>query len=404
MKKIMVLTILIILTPAFVYGLSVNISLYRDSGRVIPDNLPWYPLVVFGDNRPDNIHAIKYSNVFYRMMREMEVINPLAVIGTGDHTGTGSKEQIDYFIETMSRFDNVWACLGNHDLINGELNYWIENVAPEYYYIDNIPGWRIVFINSEDSDIQRLRLITEDMLKDTNRSIILVVHRPLYPNVEHNLWDRGGEFFQSIIQLVNRYNVKLVLQGHWHGFASQKINGVEYIITAGAGAPLYYKPSAVENATVVTGKHHYMILILYPNGEYTYTPVDVSAGNIEVRRLNETTILIHNTKLDLWSEYIKLPIRVNITVYNETYNVVLMANPGYTILSYTVSKGKIMIRTNSTNWYIYNNPGKNSNIAMVPEIATAIQRKQVLATLMATVVEASAIAILIIYLQKQRRI
>ena len=399
----MALAILIILLPVIIYSSSAYVSLYRGSGRNIPSNLPWYPLIVFGDNRPSNVYSTKYSKVFYKIVYEMKEISPLAVIGTGDHTGTGSNKQIDYFIETMSGLDNVWVCLGNHDLTSNDLNYWTDHVAPEYYYIDAIPSWRIVFVNEEDSDIHRFKLVTESMLDNTNRSIILVVHKPLYPDVKHNLQDDEGDIFQILIHLINRYNVKLVLQGHWHGFASKKINGVEYIITAGAGAPLYYKPNTVENAVIVTGKYHYMILILYPDGKYTYTPVDASAGNIEVKRLNETTILIYNTKLDLWGKPIQLPIRIKLTAYNKTYDVVLMANHGYTILSYAINRNKLIVKTNSTNWYIYNNTEKNPDMAIIPKETTVIEKSELLDNLIMIIAESSVAVALAIYLQKRER-
>ena len=364
-SKVAVLSMIAFIFLTSMYVETSYTSLYEESSKTIPDNLPWYPLVVFGDNRPDNIYAIEYPQVFYRIVDETKTINPFAVIGTGDHTGAGTRQQIDEFVETMAGLENVWVCLGNHDLHADELSYWEERVAPEYYKVDDIPGWRIVFTNSEEENLVMLQWATENMLKNTDRELVLVIHRPLYPDVGHNLWERGSQVFQTILQLIQEYHVRLVLQGHWHGYAAMNQSGTEYVITGGAGAPLYYNPSSVPGAVVVTGMYHYLILTLYPNGTYSYKPVYASYGEIAVDRLNETALVIHNTKLDLWGNSVEIPIRTNITIYNKTYHIVLNSNPGYTIITHEIIRDKLVIKTNSTKWYVYTIDPENPEQAVV---------------------------------------
>jgi hypothetical protein len=36
--------------------------------KPIPQNLPWYPIMIFGDNRPSNIYANYPPEVFYRVV------------------------------------------------------------------------------------------------------------------------------------------------------------------------------------------------------------------------------------------------------------------------------------------------------------------------------------------------
>jgi len=44
-------------------------------------NLPWYPIMIFGDNRPSNTYANYPPELFYRVVNEMDVSNLLATIG-----------------------------------------------------------------------------------------------------------------------------------------------------------------------------------------------------------------------------------------------------------------------------------------------------------------------------------
>ncbi len=326
-----------------------SISLYNSSREPIPKDLPWYPLIVFGDNRPRDTSSTYYSSIFYTIIREAKTINPVAVIGTGDHTGRGTRRQIDRFVETMEGLSNVWVCLGNHDLKSGEKQYWVSRVAPEFYRVDSITGWSIVFINS-DAHANTIKRKLRELMIYNNVSYIIVVHRPLYPNVGHNIY---SDKRRAIEEYISRYNVKLVLQGHWHSFASMVRNGVEYIITGGAGAPLYEEPSSVSGAVIVN-KYHYLVLILYPNGTYTYNVVDPSRGSIAVEKLNETTWRIVNTKRDVWGNPITIPVRIKVEIDNKTYYVVVMTPPSKpVIVGYSISSGKPVFHVNTSNWYSY---------------------------------------------------
>ncbi len=340
-----VLLVLSICTPVATSG-----SVYEDSRKPIPDNLPWYPLVVFGDNRPDPEENVKLPSVYYDIIEEARVINPFAVIGTGDHTGKGTKRQIDELAKSLKDLENVWMALGNHDLWEGNIRYWETVIAPEYYYVDDIPGWRIAFVNS-DADTRSLSKQLDTVLNTSSRFVILVIHRPLYPDVGHNIRYSKKQLVENYIR--EKPNVKLVLQGHWHGYAVGARGGVEYIITGGAGAPLYNWPTTIPGAKdVIKMKYHYLILILYPDGSYEYYPVSVS-GEVVVRDLNETARIILNNKTDPRGNPVEIPIRVRYVVNGREYYVVVMANYGSTIINYKVVGNMVLFYTNSSKWYVY---------------------------------------------------
>lgn len=389
LKNITILAIVIVLTLANVVSIAYSINLVNESYRSIPDGLPWYFLVVFGDNRPSDTHSVELPSVYYRIVGEVRVLAPFAVIGTGDHTGRGTREQINEFINSLKGLENVWVCLGNHDLYSSELDYWVRNVAPEFYYVDDIPGWRIVFVNTNAEPLGKFINETHILFQGAGgRRIILVIHYPLYPDVKHNIveLDDGVERMKVLLQLINEYNVSLVLQGHWHGYAETTVNNTKYIITGGGGAPLYWSPMNIDAERVAKGKYHYLILTLFPNGTYTYTPVDARIGEIKIIRINETTYLIKNTKVDLWGNPIEMPVRLNITVNKQLHYIVLMAKPNTTTLvSYIWNNNTPILTTNTDKFYIYiptNDPEKpivytieNTTLIKIQEIPEELKQQ-----------------------------
>jgi hypothetical protein len=111
--------------------------------KPIPQNLPWYPVMIFGDNRPSNIYANHPPGVFYRVVSEMDASSLLATIGSGDHVGYGYESQhaVFYGIMNSTRLENIWLIMGNHEVVypNGWA-YRRQYGGPEYYIADSIPG------------------------------------------------------------------------------------------------------------------------------------------------------------------------------------------------------------------------------------------------------------------------
>ncbi len=329
----------------------------------IPDNLPWYPIAVFGDNRPRDTSNVRLPLVYYLMVQELEETKPFGVLGTGDHVGKGAREQMDELYDSLKDLDNVWLALGNHDLDMGKesLDYWQQIIAPQNYTVDDIPNWRIIIMNCE----VRLSMQWEDQVEwamheaMTDRASILAFHRPVYPNVEHNLdKDRIRVFNNYLKQYMDKTNIKLVIQGHWHGYAILKKWNITWIITGGAGAPLYEYPEKPyePNTTLVEGVNHYLYLILYPNQTFRIITVKLGSdsGTLKISEYNETAYIIENTKRNVFGNYTEIPVRVEKTIGDKEVYTVLIAPPnGKVVVNIEEENGEIKVNTNATTWYYY---------------------------------------------------
>ncbi len=343
-------------------------SLYKESRTIIPDNLPWYPVVVIGDNRPTNVNSVQLPPIFYMVVNETKEIYPVAVIGTGDHTGMGTQEQINVLYNALKGLQNVWLALGNHDLDAHQEKYWTQVIAPDHYYIDDIPGWRVYVLNSECRLSMQWKAQVNTIWNNLgNRSLILVFHRPIYPKVEHNLDPERANYLLN--KIAQHDHVKLVLQGHWHGYASEVKNGITWIITGGAGAPLYdYPKTPPDNATIVLERNHYIVLILYPNQTFTYEPIlaGVGSGALKIIKINATAYKIVNTKLDIFKKPAWIPVRLDVNVSNWNIYTSLIVPPNATIIvNYEIDGYDVKITSNATNWYAYATPPGGANNAVV---------------------------------------
>ncbi len=314
----------------------------------IPQELPWYFTFVFGDNRPSDTNSVELPPVFHAFVKISENARPFAIIGTGDHVGKGSIAQINEFITSTINLTNLWVIEGNHDLGTlSEQDYWHSNIAPSMYYKDAIPGWRIIFFSTElpSSEWYSLKTFLESSM-NTSRNLVLILHKPLYPYVNHNIDPSLKEMLSTII--FNHDNLKCVFQGHWHGYAVAEINDVDFVITGGAGAPLYQE-----------GSHHFVVFIMYPNGTYTYYPVMITEG-LSIKYENNN-VIVENSMKDLEGKPIDFPVRLKIEVNGIPVYIVGMFPPGSTTINYTVKNGFIIV-TSSTQmqWYSYISTGNGT--------------------------------------------
>ncbi|MGB9785879.1 MAG: hypothetical protein ACPLRJ_01225 [Infirmifilum uzonense] len=321
--------------------------------KPIPVNLPWYPIVFFGDNRPIDYLADYPPEVFYHAINEINAIYPIAVIGLGDHVGYGYESQYRVFYEIINstRLENTWFIMGNHEVVYPDgWKYWSQYIGPLDAIRDDIPGWRIALLNTE-ADVKRW----EQALNRTysgldGRKIILVFHRPAYPDVNHNI---KPEHNASLHKFMNMYGwPAIAVQAHWHGWASQSFNGTHWIIAGSAGAPLYPVSDCRGNASCVSD-YHYLVMVLYPNGTYSYTPVSIPRGSLSLKVLNSTAYLVENRKIDVYGRPATVPVRLKYTVGDRILYVVLLAPANKTIIVNINTKLQNKLETNATLFYAY---------------------------------------------------
>ncbi|MEZ0394531.1 MAG: metallophosphoesterase [Desulfurococcaceae archaeon] len=316
------------------------IPLHEATRRQLPQGLPWYLVAFWGDCRPASISgpsSLIYPRAFVDILNELDQIRPQVMIGGGDFVSFGTESQYAAFYNLTSshRIENFLPVMGNHEIAYGpqSADFYAKYIGPYNATIvfDDVPGWRIAILNSEVTD-QNLNLGTSawiSMLEQAyeglgNRSLILAFHKPLYPFVNHQIDPDLGSILDSFLANAS-VKPALVLQSHWHGFAINSTNSTVWLISGGAGAPLYPASDCGPGATCVS-TYNYILMTLYPNGTYRLYPLKVgsNAGNLTVSCAG-TTCIVNNTKRDVYGNYTDVPVRIAITYGNYTIYVVGIA-------------------------------------------------------------------------------
>ncbi len=240
---------------------------------------------VFGDNRPASRHGDQ-PRVFRRITYELGQIAPEFVVGLGDYIYGADDEatvrrQWQQFFYAMGPLQakqtvNFVPVPGNHDITGSRRN---EGIFTEYlkhlYYSFDHDGCHFVSMDSEvvgqagRISGEQLEWLKRDLTLNKSAPLTFVfVHRPLFPVDGHvgSSLDVDKDARDNLHKLFIESGVDCVFTAHEHLFNHSTHDGLTYIISGGAGAPLY----ATEERG---GFYHYLLVTVQGN-----------AYSIEVRR------------------------------------------------------------------------------------------------------------------------
>lgn len=198
---------------------------------------PAKPLVfaVAGDNR-DNDQV--YLAVLDRIVQDGNAF----LLHTGDMVGYGSRGQFAAFRDLMSDFSlPFYPVPGNHDANDdGTYANFIEfSGAPDTHYSFDVETVHLAVANSTSGHLSegQLEWLDRDLAAtDQPVKMVAIHYPPIDPDGSADILYSGREEFLS---LMVKHEVAYVFSGHIHAYSQTEQDGTTYVITAGAGAPLY---------------------------------------------------------------------------------------------------------------------------------------------------------------------
>jgi len=244
-----------------------------------------FTFAVFGDNRPGSATAPQ-PKVFRKIAYEIGELQPDFVVGLGDYIlgsnneATVRRQWAGFFnaMVPMRAKKNVpfVPVVGNHDVSGSLAN---EVVFSQYlHYLFYSFDWGKCHFVTLDSEVvgqdgrimgHQLDWLKSDLAANRQAPLTFVfVHRPLYPVSVHKgqSLDIRPEERDALHRLFLDNAVDCVFAGHEHLFNLSQHDGLTYIISGGAGAPLYSAPEQ--------GDFYHYLVVKVQNGKY----------RIEVRR------------------------------------------------------------------------------------------------------------------------
>jgi len=210
------------------------------------ESRPVFRFVVMGDNRPrGGADPVTQPEAFLGMIEEINLLDPDFVVIIGDLI-LGGTPDVDLIHREWDAFDQaiegftmpVYLLPGNHDTYNQvSEDIYIERYGKLYYSFDH-KGSHFILLDSDKRDSvdniagDQLEWLKADLEKNKNADhIVAFLHKPL-SDMESN-WN------DAVHPLLVEYGADAVFAGHRHEY--QKLDtrdGIRYIITGGAGAPL----------------------------------------------------------------------------------------------------------------------------------------------------------------------
>ncbi len=233
------------------------------------ENKP-FKFVVYGDNRSD---AATHAAI----VRMIEKAPADFLLHTGDMVQTGDNEsewQEFFSIENKLLSSRcLFASVGNHELTTpdptGQVNFLryfasIEDDGRERPHLYGSFRWsntRFFMLNAMDSWTGEERdWLKSELASAMNESglvhRIAVLHHGPYSSGRH-----GGNarlHANGIVDILRDNKVDLVLAGHDHVYERGEGQGIKYIVSGGAGAPLYSRGKGTPETQKFESVNHYL--------------------------------------------------------------------------------------------------------------------------------------------------
>ncbi len=208
-----------------------------------------FTFVAFGDNQGSD-------EIFLDLIDKVNQEEDIAfAVHLGDMVINGTPEEFDHYLELLSGLKlKTYPVPGNHDVVRGN-NIYKKYFGPLYYSFDRQNAHFVVINNSFKSsfDAQQFAWLKADLAKTDKEHIFVLMHRPTFDPTEiyKNYMMSGRKVTEELMKVFEKYKVDYVFAGHLHGYARAERKGVVYIISGGAGGPLYLPKD-------FGGFHHYV--------------------------------------------------------------------------------------------------------------------------------------------------
>jgi len=217
------------------------------------------------------------------------------IIETGDIADTGgiASQYADFVkITQLSTLPTI-ILPGNHDYSgDSSLNNWHKYIGPNYFYL----RWGPYLIIALDSGatgtvpLDQLNWAEQVLKNNTDASVkILAFHHPIfrtdlygkingsYTNIAslqqyfYSSWASDLTAASKVLELVEKYNISLVLAGHVHSDGAVLYNGKTWFITTTAlGGPV--GPIATASYHGHADYHGFRLIAVFANGTVSVIP------------------------------------------------------------------------------------------------------------------------------------
>jgi 3',5'-cyclic AMP phosphodiesterase CpdA len=193
-----------------------------------------FNVIVLGDSRGND-------EIYKRLLNRARGFKPLFILNTGDLVNDGGASEYEGYRKVVAGYDiPILHIPGNHDVRNGSAQYR-KFVGEANWYVD-YGNYRFIGLDNATGKFGDESIAFAKKTLTQTRVCLVAFHRPpaigrwkVHAMIDDQNGGRGGE----VVNLIKNAGVPMVFLGHIHLYDEMDIDGVKYIISAGAGAKLY---------------------------------------------------------------------------------------------------------------------------------------------------------------------
>ncbi len=197
-----------------------------------------FSFAVFGDNRDgDKV----FSEILDKINNDKEIE---FAVSTGDFVSYGQKAQYEKYLNLTKKYRfKIYHVMGNHDAVLGGHKLFAKYFGPNYYSFDHKNSHFVILDNSFRGtfDGKQYNYLFSVLEANKGKNIFVFFHKPMFDPSETypNYVMSERQIAEKLLEIFKKYRVRYVFAGHIHGYAKAERGSVIYLVTAGAGAPLY---------------------------------------------------------------------------------------------------------------------------------------------------------------------
>ena len=210
-----------------------------------------YQFAVAGDSRDGDV-------VYGKLLKRVASDGSAFLIHTGDLVPNGTTDEWLKFRGMMKDFVlPFYPVPGNHEINIGRMSAYLQySGAPATHYAFDRGAVHFTFVDSSAGSLLDSEFAYLDGDLAASQALVKMVfvhHPPFDPAGTTHTMTMGSDKF---MQIIKQRGVKYVFAGHIHCYEEAERDGVKYIITGGAGAPITCAPAAGGFAHYVRVKVH----------------------------------------------------------------------------------------------------------------------------------------------------
>ena len=185
-------------------------------------------------------------DVYRELMSRAAPMGAAFCIITGDIASTPSDEAFELFEDQYRGLGSAalptFACVGNHDMKNGDPALFRKYLGPEIFSFSYSGSLFIFADNNCQASRERVAPIVRDVLAKQEKKpdrVFIVLHQPITDYRRHGHSFERRESSKPIFDLIDEGEVDAVLMGHRHGYGREIYKDALLLVTGGGGGHLY---------------------------------------------------------------------------------------------------------------------------------------------------------------------